>query len=239
MPIFPVARVCLILVTLAINSCAFKVEKQVEELPAEEFQETKTDVPAPTQFTLSYDIVNKSVFNQKCISCHAMNPNLVQLDSYMAISSSLEGIRRTTLVEKTMPKNGSLSAEQFWLLEKWISQGVPEKAQVIPGSVPPQEEEPKLTPNDPPIARVPRPVRWAELWNEVIEPKCVSCHTPPEPEGIADLTRIEFIRKGAADILHRTLAPKKEKYRMPPKPDELTTEQKELITYWVIDGMQE
>jgi uncharacterized membrane protein len=81
----------------------------------------------------------------------------VNLETYAATKNQLLKIAMTTLVEKSMPKNGRLTGNQAALLTAWIKVGAPE------GSTPGQPIEP-LEP------------KYSSIRKNIFETRCLSCH---------------------------------------------------------------
>lgn len=122
------------------------------------YREKTTQFSSSDSAALSFALVRKQVFEPSCISCHG-NSGGVNLESYTSVKAHLPQIEKSTLIDRTMPKNGSLTSGQMGLLRSWIQAGAPEFGQTQPSL-----DEP-LQPN------------FLSIRNKVFEVRCISCHS--------------------------------------------------------------
>ena len=75
----------------------------------------------------TYDATIKSIVDNNCMSCHSSSYN-PEIDTYAAIVLKIEDgtFENAVLVEKSMPKNGSLTEAELANIEKWIDNNYPE-----------------------------------------------------------------------------------------------------------------
>jgi uncharacterized membrane protein len=75
--------------------------------------------------TFSNDV--QPLIAAKCAGCHNANNagGGVRLDDYSKISSNKNGVRKTAVVEKSMPPSGPLSNDEMTKIQCWIDAGAP------------------------------------------------------------------------------------------------------------------
>lgn len=112
---------------------------------------------------LSYGVLAQKVFTAKCISCHGTSGN-INLESYGEVIRNLALIKKAVFIEKTMPKKGSLTQEEFSYLWNWIQIGAPEQAQSGNTNPPPE--------NDPLVPT------FDSINKHVFQKTCIDCHNP-------------------------------------------------------------
>jgi|GEM_PF-772896 len=105
---------------------------------------------------LSYAIVQKRIFEPRCISCHG-NSGGINLETYLATKGALGPIAIAVLIEKRMPPGRSLKPADEKLLSDWIKIGAPENAL-----------------NSQPIEVI-QPT-YSSISRQIFETKCMSCH---------------------------------------------------------------
>lgn len=113
--------------------------------------------------TISFNEVKNKVFVPKCISCHG-NSGGVNLENFENARSHVNQITSSVVVNKTMPKTGSvpLTEEEYLLVVAWIKAGTPN----LPnngGNIPPTPVE-VLKPE------------FSSIKKLIIDRKCISCH---------------------------------------------------------------
>lgn len=135
---------------------------------------------------VGFDFVKQEVLNPRCISCHGPEAT-IPLDTYAQVKSRMPGIISSVLVNKTMPKNATLTKREYDILLNWIGKGFPEKPE-NPG-------EPKPTPVPSPTpAPVPLEPKFESIKANILSKKCVSCHSPGgEAKNIPLITREDLV----------------------------------------------
>lgn len=85
-------------------------------------------VVTPKPVALTYAEINTKFFSKYCIACHGIAGG-VDLKTYANVKKHIDKIKTTALVEKSMPKIGSLmpSEADLKLLKDWIDASAPEK----------------------------------------------------------------------------------------------------------------
>lgn len=120
-------------------------------------------LPAEKISELSYGVLAQKVFIPKCISCHGNSGN-INLESYNEVIRNLSSIKKVVFIEKSMPKNGSLTDEELSYLWNWIKIGGLEQPQN--GSIsPPAEPDPILA-------------TYESINKHVFQVSCKDCHNP-------------------------------------------------------------
>lgn len=201
------------LAALVITACSYDIQKR--------------QFPEQMGGSISYAVINETVFKPNCLSCHGSSHEPL-LGSYSQVKTNIEKIQRVVFTTKSMPKGGRLSNEELSLLQTWIANG----AQELPSLLPP-----------PPVTDRPV-VLWTELQNKVVKPKCLACHFSQNPGNLSDLQDIELFRAAIGTILFISVA----KSTMPPpplgtpeespNPNQLSRNEKDLLSHWVTDGMR-
>lgn len=83
------------------------------------------DIGQPT----FYSEVHEKVLARRCVGCHSArggNLGRVNLENYAEVVRNLEMVKRTALVDRTMPRGRPLGPEESAILEKWINEGAPD-----------------------------------------------------------------------------------------------------------------
>lgn len=146
----------IILLLLIVSSCNYTVQKE---------NMGPVRVSQALMESVSYNQVRTEVFNNKCISCHGNSGN-VNLESHRAAYQHLESIRKSTLIDKKMPKSPypALNRRELEILTAWIEAGGPDKPRN--GSQVPDVHEEPIQPT------------FASIKKKVLDMKCISCHGP-------------------------------------------------------------
>lgn len=111
----------------------------------------------------SYKDVKEKVLDKYCITCHGSAGN-VNLETYENVMANFEGIKRTVLFSKTMPRRPykSLSKEEFDLVASWVLAGGP----TLP-----------LNGKDPGALRMPiLAANYLSIKENIIDKRCIICH---------------------------------------------------------------
>lgn len=211
---------CLSILIFTIAGCQFYYQEKAPSDPVDLSKLTN----------LSYQTVNREVFQPKCVSCHGVSGG-VNLESYTEVKKHLSAIERTTVVDRTMPKNGSLSNRQRELLAAWIRDGAPENPQ-------PEPEPEPLKPY------------FTSIKKELFDKRCISCHSPSGsasgvPLGslkdILDSPR-ELVIPGNPDESGLIIAVERtDSKRMPPPEvgNQLSKEVISVLRQWIENGAPE
>jgi mono/diheme cytochrome c family protein len=111
----------LAVITTLLFACS---KRQAEELkPA-----TPTGPTAVTTANVTYTNFAGALFQTKCNNCHGPNGALKSIWLFSGLPSIKNDARvaNAVLVTKTMPKGGSLTANERELLQAWVDKGMPE-----------------------------------------------------------------------------------------------------------------
>ena len=129
-----------------------------------------------------------------------------------------------------MPKQAPLPQVEQELLRLWIAEGANEEA---------------LSPQSTPTPIPERPyVRWTEVNEKIILPRCLGCHRTEVSKTLTDLSTYLALKDNIGSILVLTVA---NAYMPPPpqgtpqgaaNPNQLSRNEKEILSNWVVDGMQ-
>ncbi|MBX9767417.1 MAG: hypothetical protein K2X47_09115 [Bdellovibrionales bacterium] len=182
---------------------------------------------------VSYQIIDQEVFQPKCLSCHGISGG-VNLENYSEVRKHLPAIERTALVEKTMPKNSSLTNRQRQILTAWLRAGAPEN---VGAESPPTPPEP-LKPT------------FESIKAKIIDRRCVTCHTADGRASGVPLGTLQEILKSTRDLVLPgnpdesgllIAIERVDKKRMPPpeNADALLPEEIEVIRKWIEIGAPE
>ncbi len=180
--------------------------------------------------SIGFAEIREAILAPNCFGCHN-GGKLVGLTTYEQVKANLGKIQDTVMVRKTMPKRGPLGETEIAMLGRWIAEGAPEIG-------------------PPPSAPPPAPggerqvVKWAELKQKVLNGRCLTCHYANNPEFVSNLDSYEEF-KGTISTSYflsviRPVMPPAPKGTPEgvPNPNELTKAEKEMLSYWLIDGMQ-
>lgn len=199
------------------------------------------DVPIDVS-KLHYPLVREKVFVPRCVSCHG-NSGGVRLDSYPSIKDNLGRIAIVTLVEKSMPKNGSLTKAESRLLSAWIKVGAPEGI----------ESGPTPLPSSSPVPQEPLISTFSSIKKRVFDVRCISCHSGPTPKGDLSLESLKDLLKSGREPLKMEdegdpsssglgiAISRQDEKRMPPPSTGVPLSQMEIevIKKWIKDGARE
>ena len=182
---------------------------------------------------LSYSKINDLVIAPKCLGCHSGQSEPL-LNSYNLIFANKQEIYEQVFVSHKMPKNRPLSESQMKALKLWLDAGAPE-----------QMSTEVKTPSDNSNQSFERPVLWAQVRDKVIARNCTSCHFAGNTDGISSYEDYETVKSTIGTIFYTVsiqpvMPPPPSGWpEDQPNPNQLTREQKDLISAWVNDGMKE
>ncbi len=197
------------------SSCAYRVDKTADDSELVDSSVSKG--------SYGYEQVNRNVFLTQCLGCHVKkNP---QLATYADVKNALPKIINAVFVEKNMPPKG-MSKVDFAILRKWIADGAPEK---VPNPSPDPSSSPQPTP---PLGR---PILWTQFKQQVFEKQCLNCHFTGNKDGVSDYSDINVLRSTIATAMYLTLVTK----QMPPPPVKLSSDESDVFSRWIIDGMRD
>lgn len=171
---------------------------------------------------LSFAMVHKYVFAPRCVKCHTWCATCA------LVKGRVNDIERMALKERTMPKDGPLSAAESELLARWISAGAPED---------PKKPDPPVEPLKPTFESIKRVIFLS---------KCIDCHSLGQPgflvplntkEDLIDSVR-ELVLPGNPDESGLMISiTRKDDKKMPPSPSSpLTNDEIAAIHKWILDG---
>lgn len=217
-----------------LASCNYSEMKN----PSEETPSTQTFSAAQ----LTYDNVYQNVFAPSCVACHGSSGG-VNLESYSSTKAQISAIYQTTLVDHTMPRGGSLTADQESLLNDWIAAGAPETAsgsQVpVPSPAPSPSPSPAPSPAPSP-SPTPQPT-FASISQNILQKRCTMCHAPGGSESGLPLVTLAQVQKqvraGDASNSRLIIAVKS---NMPPRGyTKLTNQEIDTLSQWVNNGAKD
>ncbi len=76
-------------------------------------------------------------------------------------------------------------------------------------------------------------VRWPEVSEKVLGPRCVICHFEKNPDHLSDFSQSEAVKAAIGPIYFLTVA----KPTMPPPPSKLSPGEMDILSHWIVDGM--
>lgn len=172
--------------------------------------------------SVSFEMVKREVFIPKCISCHA-GTNGVDLRNYESTFAHLNSIEHSVFQTKSMPRAPvtRLNKRQLEILNAWIEAGAPE--------IPEKTESPTSG--------------FALIKKEIIDMKCISCHSGSEhaahiPLGTReDLLNSLLVPGRPLESSFYTITLPGAMNMMPPiGVDPLTEKERKLIHDWISEG---
>lgn len=90
----------------------------------------QVELPEPCNEVKSYNDAIRDILRNKCNTsgCHDGASGVGNYNSYSGVRRVVENgeFRQQVVIEKTMPKDGTLSDEEFDLLRCWSENGFPE-----------------------------------------------------------------------------------------------------------------
>lgn len=192
-------------------------------------------LPAEKISELSYGVLAQKVFIPKCISCHGGSGN-INLESYGEVVRNLSLIKKVVFIEKTMPKNGSLTNEELSYLWNWIKIGGP--------------DQPQNGNTNPPVDPDPIIATYESINKHVFQVSCKDCHNPTGPGKRISLDKesllnspLELIIPGNSDESGLIIALERiDNKRMPPAKEgytALNSETKATIRKWIESGAKD
>lgn len=216
--------------------------------------------PPISEEQLTYELVRKEVFVPSCVRCHG-NSAGVRLDSYQKIKSQISAIKRATLIDRSMPQDGPLSARQEKLLSDWIKKGAPQFGSSRPDpEQPPRPPEPPSVPEpeDPPPTNEPEPGQpptiplgptFTAIKENIFLKRCTTCHSETgSGKRIPLATKedllnspLELVIPKNSDESGLVLAiTRTDDKRMPPPPRKsLTEDEINAIKLWIQNGAKD
>lgn len=233
----------------------------VDPPPPSEDPDQMPEPPVATN-KLTYAFVNREVFIPKCIGCHG-SAGGVSLESYQSIKSGLSAIKRVTLVDKTMPKNDSLTPRQLSILKKWIALGAPKGGKPKPGPAPnpsepqpPVDEEPGSGSGDeetdppPNVPSDPLVPTFSSIKSHILVPKCLNCHSPGGQAARIPMSTLKELLESPLELVIPgnpeessvvIVIEKQDSKRMPPPEsgDPLSSQEIQIIKEWIQNGAKE
>jgi uncharacterized membrane protein len=193
---------------------------------------TASPSPAPLVAIadLNFNNLNQKIFKTACVKCHSVSGG-VDMRSYDTIKANIGKIAIAVLATQSMPKNGTLTADQLSLLSAWINAGAPELSPGTDGVQP----------------------TYASLYANVFQPLCMNCHGTGRIAEAAPLAPYAALMSSdnklvtAGDLSHSAIVdaitkPSGVRGSMPPAsaglaPLPVTTI--ELIKQWILNGAPE
>jgi len=215
---------------LLVQGCSFSLQK-VGVTPESETPES--EAAASQSSSPSYSTIRSQILQPHCLSCHGREAPI--LLTYEQTVANLADIERTVLQEYSMPQAGPISPTKQSLLRAWIDAGAPEVSKTVAPAV-----APSASPEIPPVLSGPvRPVRFATLKEQVLDLACTSCHFPGNEEGLTPLTTYAEVLEVGGSLWGFTILEPSMPPLDVPGVEPLSATQKDLISLWFADGMQE
>ncbi len=216
--------VAALLFGLAATGCNYRVDKQASG---------HTRMGDQEKAQLSYRQVYERVFAPKCVSCHGSQGG-VNLESYESTKSSLGAIERVVFTTKSMPKGGSLSADEEQILRVWIEIGAPKDPsgpRGEPQPTPPPSPKPSPSPSPTPGPWNPNDLSYEFVNQEVLKPRCLVCHGSGASIG---LETYSLVKSRMRDIIRAVLVEKSM-----PKNAALSKREYDILLTWIANGAPE
>lgn len=223
------ARIILSVITISsILSCSYNFERG-------DRKNINEDQLLSDNSSLSYKKINDLVLAPRCLGCHS-GKDEPRLATYGEVFANKDEIFRQVIASNRMPKGKPLAESQIKALKQWLDAGAPETA---------TDEVPVSNPDLPQNADLQRPVLWEQVRTKIFERSCTSCHYQGNADGISSYEDYETVKATIGTIFY-TVAIQPVMPPAPsdwpedqPNPNQLTREQKDLISAWITDGMLE
>ncbi|HXH29252.1 MAG TPA: c-type cytochrome domain-containing protein [Bacteriovoracaceae bacterium] len=206
---------------------------------------------------VSFDTVKTEVFAKRCIGCHGQTGS-INLETYSSAIKHLDGIKRSTLETKTMPKAPAnpLNKRELDIVTAWIEAGAPDKPtdpNAEPRPLPtPEAPRPTPVPEDRPTPQGPdeetnKPT-FDTIKKKIIAGKCLSCHSADGSASHIPLntrsdlvdSSLEIVVPGSPEDSGLMIVTKPgARTFMPPVSSGIppvSQSQRELIKKWILDG---
>ena len=192
---------------------------------------------------LTWNNVNARVIQTSCKGCHSAPANRggVNLETYENVFAKRSAIKRA-VASGEMPPRG-MSDDKKDLLIAWIDAGAPrgrggENPRPTPRATPEPIATPMPTPEPTPAPMpTPEPVAcapdFAEVYSQIIEPKCTGCHSSGGGAGGIELDKYELVFANRLQVREAV----SERFMPPRRP--LEDPQIELLVDWVDAGAPE
>lgn len=175
--------------------------------------------------TPDFKAVQSGIFESKCLSCHSNsggNKGQLNMESYQRIKAARVRIGYRTLEAQDMPPDRPLAPKQLEMLRNWLEAGAPETI-----SGPSEKPDPELEKGL---------INWVKIRDKIFTPKCLDCHSSPEPQGGLDLTKLAEVRGRSPMIFDRVII----KQDMPLSPyPAATPRERRVLLKWFDLGMPE
>lgn len=233
---------CVFLTLLLLSGCSY--------LSPSDPMSTGSVLTPQQKAQLSFESVQKTVFQQSCTSCHG-SAGGINLESYESIKNNIVAIERSVFKTKTMPKGNSLSADQMAVLKAWIEMGTPEKpgqGSQSPTPTPDATSTPEPTP-EPTATPTPEPLKasFESIKQNILTNRCIYCHSGSGQAKHIPLDTVdalvnsprEIVIPGNADESGLVLAVERDDEKRMPPPQvgkQLSEEEKQVIREWIDNG---
>lgn len=115
------------LIIIAVVSMFYLIMASCSKRQAEEIQ-PDIPVPGPPVSTVSYATFVAPLLQSRCAGCHGAGRSAAGIwtfNGHASVVSSAARIRSSVLVNKTMPRGGTLSAAELTSLQTWFDNGLP------------------------------------------------------------------------------------------------------------------
>lgn len=186
--------------------------------------------PTLSSGAVGFAEIRDQILTPSCIGCHS-GTKPMRLVTFEEVKANLNRIRDAVLVRKIMPKRGPLGENEMTMLAKWMDDGAPE---IGTGPAVPA-----------PATGAARPVvKWAELKQKVLNGRCFVCHYADNPDKISNLDDLETFQGTVGtsyflSVVSASMPPApKGTPEGAPNPSELSRAEKELLSFWLVDGMK-
>lgn len=182
---------------------------------------------------LSFSTVYERVLSKRCTECHSAahgNKGKVNLETYAEVLKNIDDIK-SDIEDGSMPKDRPpLSRDERGLILRWIAAGAPEfpRSEEGPTTEPTPSPAPSPTPGP-----IPELIDFKMVFDQVIEPACLKCHSTPENKGDVNLETYAQIYANRVDIEADV------RDGSMPKKKSLSPLQRELILRWLAAGARE
>jgi uncharacterized membrane protein len=223
-----------VLSLLTLSSCRQPGSPIVRVGSEDSSAETANEKAVP-----SFALIRSKVLSRYCLDCHdGSRANRERLNTFAEVTAQLAQIKQRVFIDtasgKRMPPQSDLSASARALLDKWINAGAPEigsSETVLPPEAKPTE------------------ISWSVVFESVISPRCVRCHYEGglSDDGFTPIVNLKIYdnAKGSASATFKYAIVKEEMPPAPtgtadgaPNPKALTTQEKQILSDWIVQGMK-
>lgn len=192
--------------------------------------------------SIDYAFVNAKVFTPYCAECHSLaggNKGGINLETYERVITNLSGFEESVFINQSMPpkkSGGPLGDYELQILRLWIAAGTPSSASAPPS---PPVNEPELM-----------AATWKDIYEKILVPKCIGCHSPGEKAEDYPLTDRDYVIDPAnlmivpgqpeESELYYSITRQDKRIMPPPKTGvQLSPQEIDAIRLWIFNGAKD